>query len=231
MKHPIPIIDCAIKDPAFDIFNKTVELFKHPFTYHRPPLNGIEDIKEVQDPLAYIVLGSNSSANDELPWQTELAAMLKEQCQKGYPVLGLCFGHQLMAKAYGATIGRCSESEQQKNSHLGTRKIKMMANFERIQKDQELEYVVVHGEEIKTLPEGLDLIAQSPEVQFEGISHKELPFIGFQGHPEATKVFVKQEIGQSEEASKYERAFEDGHFIISNFIDFAKRTRNLEPLI
>jgi GMP synthase (glutamine-hydrolysing) len=230
MKHPIPIIDCAIKDPAFDIFNKSVELFQHPFTYHRPPLNGIGDIEEVQDPLAYIILGSNSSANDDLTWQRELSAFLKQRCQNGYPVLGLCFGHQLMAKAFGATIGRCHESEQKKNLYLGVRKITMTNDFEGLSKGHELEYVVVHGEEIKDLPDEFEQIARSPEINFEGIAHKEYPFIGFQGHPEATNKFIQQEINEKEDLSKYERALEDGHFLISNFIAFAKRTRNLTPL-
>ncbi len=229
MNNPIAIIDCAINDPAFDPFNKCVEYFKQPFTYHRPPLYGVEDLKDLDDPLAYIILGSNSSVNDQLPWQVDLMEFLKEQCVKGYPVLGLCFGHQLMARGFGARIDRCNTSSE-KNSYLGIRKIKMKEDFEEVLEEQELEYVVVHGEEIKELPDTIEIIAQSPEIQFEGIRHKDFPFVGFQGHPEATEKFVLQEIGNSPDLSNYQSAFQDGFFLISNFISYAKRTRQLSGL-
>lgn len=223
MRNPIAVIDCAINDPAIDPFNKLVQYFKHPFTYHRPPVEGIDSLEELENPLAYIILGSNSSANDELKWQLELSEFLLKRCNDGIPVLGLCFGHQLMARAFGATIGRCSE-DGKKNTFLGTRKFQFIKEFLEFYPGQNFEYVVVHGEEIKTLPNCLDVVGTSNEINYEVITHKELPFIGYQGHPEATEKFLYQEIGDIK-LEDYQASLRDGPYLISTFIDYAKRWR------
>ena len=42
------------------------------------------------------------SANDDLPWIPHEIAAIQEAVHRGIPVLGICLGSQLIARALGA---------------------------------------------------------------------------------------------------------------------------------
>lgn len=54
------------------------------------------------------LLGSNRSVNDPLPWIGDEIALVRDAMSSDVPVLGHCFGGQLMAKALGAPVGRAA---------------------------------------------------------------------------------------------------------------------------
>lgn len=53
-----------------------------------------------------VLLGSNRSVNEELPWMLAERRLLREAMARGVPVLGHCFGAQAMARALGAPVRR-----------------------------------------------------------------------------------------------------------------------------
>lgn len=55
---------------------------------------------------AWVVTGSKASVNDEAPWMLELEAFIRSAAERAVPAIGICFGHQLMAKARGGRVGR-----------------------------------------------------------------------------------------------------------------------------
>ncbi len=56
------------------------------------------------EPHAIIILGAPESANDELPYLKEEMVLIRESVRKNIPVLGICLGSQLIAKAFGARV-------------------------------------------------------------------------------------------------------------------------------
>ena len=46
------------------------------------------------------------SVNDDLPWIGQVLQLIREADAAGIPVIGHCLGGQLMARAFGGTVGR-----------------------------------------------------------------------------------------------------------------------------
>ena len=54
---------------------------------------------------AVVVTGSWAMVTDREPWSERTAVYLRESVERGLPVLGVCYGHQLLAHAYGGLVG------------------------------------------------------------------------------------------------------------------------------
>lgn len=51
-----------------------------------------------------LVTGSGAMVTDRAGWSEASAALLREAVDRGVPVFGICFGHQLLAHALGGTV-------------------------------------------------------------------------------------------------------------------------------
>src|SRR5256885_7676857 len=61
---------------------------------------------ERERPRGIIVSGSPLSVTDRAPWMLELGDELLQIAAQATPVLGVCFGHQLLARAAGGEGGQ-----------------------------------------------------------------------------------------------------------------------------
>ncbi|MBX6965845.1 type 1 glutamine amidotransferase [Alcaligenes faecalis] len=76
-----------------------------PYRLLMSPLEGWTPAS-ARDYSGIIVLGSDHSVNDDLPWIAREHALLQDAVQRYIPVLGHCFGAQLLARSLGATVQR-----------------------------------------------------------------------------------------------------------------------------
>jgi GMP synthase (glutamine-hydrolysing) len=52
-----------------------------------------------------IITGSHNMVTDKLDWSERTAEWLREQVRRKTPILGICYGHQLLADALGGVAG------------------------------------------------------------------------------------------------------------------------------
>ncbi|PIK16630.1 hypothetical protein [Halobacteriovorax sp. JY17] len=203
----ISVIDCATETLTNNCYNRLVDSFLIPMKFHCPSMFGMDSLT-CDTSSAYIILGSYSNVEDRLSWQKELAEFTHRKLNEGIPVLGICFGHQLMADYYGAKVTKNSGELP----HNGVRKIK-------IENEGEATFFVAHNFQVTDLPLYLERLATSKECQNEIIAHTELPFIGVQGHPEASKFFVSSTLKDTLiSKDQQELAFKNGLNFIRNFL-------------
>lgn len=213
----IAIFDCAIKRPSLFCFNRLVNHFKLPFTYHSPPHQGLSSLEEDSNARAYIIFGSASNVEDRLPWQRDLALFVDQKLQEGIPVLGLCFGHQLMADFYGLEVRR----NPQEVSLKGVREISLLEDTWGFKKEEKLGLFKAHSFQVTGDSKNLLKLGTSEECTWDAIYHKNLPFLGFQTHPEASLDFYEHEIKEYTgdlEADLIKRATSDGLSVLERFL-------------
>lgn len=111
------------------------------------------------DTLAGVVItGSHSMVSDREAWSEALVPWLRQAVEAGTPVLGICYGHQLLAHALGAQVGHHPEGVE-----IGTVDVTLHASA---QGDPLLGHLpsrfaaqAVHWQSVRTLPPGAVLLA------------------------------------------------------------------------
>ncbi len=53
---------------------------------------------------AWLITGSRHGAYERLPWMLELEQLLRDAMAAKVPVVGICFGHQILAQALGGKV-------------------------------------------------------------------------------------------------------------------------------
>jgi len=69
---------------------------------------------------AFVVTGSAASVTERAPWMLRAEAWLREATAMDAPVLGICFGHQLLAGALGGRVVKNPRGRE-----IGTVKVKL----------------------------------------------------------------------------------------------------------
>lgn len=156
---------------------------------HFKTYRAIEDIypQHIDDCDAYLITGSKYSAYEGLAWITTLQSFIQQLHAAKKKIIGICFGHQLIAHSLKGTttksdrgwgIGVSSVIVEQKQG--------WMQPF-----IKEFSLLVSHQDQVQTLPPKAIAIAGNdfcPNASFQLSEH----ILSFQGHPEFTKRYSQQ---------------------------------------
>jgi len=100
----------------------------------------------------------------------------------GIPVLGICYGMQLIAQLLGGEVTHSEKREYGKAKLILDRDGKLFKGFGK--KGDQLVVWMSHGDQVKTLPPGFYAIAHSKNTPFAAIEESPKRIYGLQFHPE-----------------------------------------------
>jgi GMP synthase (glutamine-hydrolysing) len=100
----------------------------------------------------------------------------------GIPILGICYGMQLIAHSLGGVVARTGKREYGKTRLILNRRSKLFQHIGN--RGSRLEVWMSHGDQIKILPSGFRAVARSRSTPFAAIENVSRNIYGLQFHPE-----------------------------------------------
>jgi GMP synthase (glutamine-hydrolysing) len=97
----------------------------------------------------------------------------------GIPMLGICYGIQLMAMMFGGEVGPSKENGDRKSKVTVATPYKLFTGC-----DRDLEVWMSHSDLVTKVPRGFSAIASADEVPIAAIRHNSKEIYGLQFHPE-----------------------------------------------
>ena len=138
------------------------------------PFNtSIEDIEQ-KSPKALILSGGPSSVYDN-----EAPIAPPEIMDMGIPVLGICYGMQLISQQFGGEISHADKREYGRSSLTVKKDNLLFQGF-----NGSSIVWMSHGDKIEKLPEGFEVLGSSENSEFAAIKHRDREIYGIQFHPE-----------------------------------------------
>lgn len=138
----------------------------------------------------YLITGSRYSAYDAEPWIQKLKAWVISAHQSRRKLIGICFGHQLIADALGGRVGKAETGWRvgvHPNVLSGSRRF-TPADAKGVGADQ-FNLLFSHQDQVLEMPPGAELLASGtdcPCAMYAIDDH----ILCLQGHPEMNKVYV-----------------------------------------
>ena len=145
---------------------------------------------------AWLITGSPAGVYDKLGWIPPLMDFVRRTIGGGVPMLGICFGHQLMAQAMGGAV-----EKSEKGRGIGVHEYPLTAAGKKFFSGaQKLDLIAAHQDQVTKPPPGAELLASSDFCEYAGFMYGTAG-LSLQGHPEFTAAFERDLIEDWQETS------------------------------
>ncbi len=136
---------------------------------------------------AYLITGSKSSVYDDKPWIGVLMDYVRELDRRHKKIVGICFGHQLVAHALGGETGK---SPRGWGVGLHTHRFSTAPDWHD-QGDMDFDILVSHLDQILKTADGTRVLAGS-EFCENAVCQIGDHILTFQGHPEFVPAYSRE---------------------------------------
>ena len=138
----------------------------------------------------YVITGSRHSVYDDLPWIGELVHFIRKVLSAGKKIVGVCFGHQLMAHYFGGLV-----EKSEKGWAVGVHKsqVTMKQSWMKFvggSSSREFSLVSSHQDQVVSMPSNGLLYATNEFCPIAGFVVDD-KVMTVQGHPEFDKEYAR----------------------------------------
>ena len=105
-----------------------------------------------------VVTGSGAMVTDRERWSEDTAAWLRDAMDAELPLFGVCYGHQLMAHAFGGTVGWLPSGRE-----IGTQSIRRNGHTDALMDGMPSNFPAhtTHRQSVIEAPKGAQVLARS----------------------------------------------------------------------
>lgn len=135
---------------------------------------------------AVLITGSPFGVYDSPPWMDPLRAFIRGAAAARTPLVGVCFGHQIIADALGGDVRK-----SEKGWGVGRHTYDVVATRNWMDgAGQAVSLAVSHQDQVITPPKGVTTLARSAHTEHAILAYDDIPAMSVQGHPEFSDRYV-----------------------------------------
>ncbi len=135
---------------------------------------------------AWLITGSRHSVNDDFEWIRRLEEFIRKTATGGVPLVGVCFGHQLLAKSLGGTVVRAD-----RGWGVGVKTVQLADGLGFVPDGVDsFRLINSHQDQIEKLPVGGRIIGWNDHCPVSAMTVGS-SMLGIQGHPEMDLDFAR----------------------------------------
>lgn len=155
-------------------------------SFHSYDVEHLEYPENLDDCDGYVMTGSKKSVYDDEPWIHHLEEYVRVLHRAKKPLVGVCFGHQMVAQALGGTTQPATAGWG-----VGVHTNQLVSQQDFMEPPLEAFRVLVsHKDQVTALPDGAVKLASSgfcPNAMYQVDDH----ILCIQGHPEFIKDYSR----------------------------------------
>jgi GMP synthase (glutamine-hydrolysing) len=183
----------------------------------------VADYPALPDIAGILATGSHDMVTEQQPWSERLAQWIRHAVNQEVPYLGICYGHQLLAHAFGGVVDYHPQGIE-----IGTH---LIATHDAADDDLLFARVprrfnahLVHRQSVRQLPVGATLLAYSHVEPVQAFRQGKYAW-GVQFHPEFTEHTMRGYVGALATALSHEGV------AVRETIDAVKQTTDAHSLL
>ena len=131
---------------------------------------------------AWLIPGSRHGVYDDLPWMAGLKDFIRDAAKQQRPMVGVCFGHQIIAEALGGKVEKAAIGfrigMERYNTRLGGAAPRTVA------------MPAFHQDQVVVQPPDTEVVATSDACAFAALRYTDAPIFSVQFHPEFSRAYL-----------------------------------------
>lgn len=140
---------------------------------------------------AWLITGSKHGAYERLDWIIALENFIRQVYKQQVPIVGVCFGHQILAKALGGKVEKFSGGWK-----VGFENLRIQ------EKKKQVSVLSFYQDQVVEIPNEAKVIGVTDFCKYAMLKYKDAA-LSIQQHPEFTPEFVRELIDEKQDIVPY----------------------------